>query len=96
MLGHRTIHCCKVSTEAHCRRILQSSWTAMADGHAREACLELPVIAPVSTAVREVVEGCAELGVSVLTLYAFSVENWKRPATEVRTLMLLLQRVPEP
>ena len=42
-------------------------------------------------AVREVVEGCAELGVSVLTLYAFSVENWKRPATEVRTLMLLLR-----
>ena len=43
------------------------------------------------SAVREVVEGCAELGVSVLTLYAFSVENWKRPATEVRTLMLLLR-----
>ncbi|HTG72694.1 MAG TPA: polyprenyl diphosphate synthase, partial [Terriglobia bacterium] len=42
-------------------------------------------------AVREVVEGCAELGVPVLTLYAFSVENWKRPATEVRTLMLLLR-----
>lgn len=41
--------------------------------------------------VREVVEGCAELGVPVLTLYAFSVENWKRPATEVRTLMLLLR-----
>jgi len=43
------------------------------------------------SAVREVVEGCAELGVSVLTLYAFSVENWKRPVTEVRTLMLLLR-----
>jgi len=42
-------------------------------------------------AVREVVEGSAELGISVLTLYAFSVENWKRPATEVRTLMLLLR-----
>jgi undecaprenyl diphosphate synthase len=42
-------------------------------------------------AVREVVEGCAEIGISVLTLYAFSVENWKRPATEVRTLMLLLR-----
>lgn len=42
-------------------------------------------------AVREVVEGSAELGVSVLTLYAFSVENWKRPAAEVRTLMLLLK-----
>src|SRR6185369_853678 len=42
-------------------------------------------------AVREVVEGSAELGVSVLTLYAFSVENWKRPLTEVRTLMSLLK-----
>jgi undecaprenyl diphosphate synthase len=42
-------------------------------------------------AVREVVEGSAELGVSVLTLYAFSVENWKRPVAEVRTLMSLLK-----
>jgi undecaprenyl diphosphate synthase len=42
-------------------------------------------------AVREVVEGSASLGVSVLTLYAFSVENWKRPVAEVRTLMLLLK-----
>ena len=42
-------------------------------------------------AVREVVEGCAEVGISFLTLYAFSLENWKRPATEVRTLMLLLR-----
>src|SRR5262245_8291733 len=42
-------------------------------------------------AVREVVEGSAELGISVLTLYAFSVENWKRPLSEVRTLMLLLK-----
>jgi undecaprenyl diphosphate synthase len=42
--------------------------------------------------VREVVEGSARLGVEVLTLYAFSVENWKRPITEVSTLMLLLKR----
>src|SRR4026208_886055 len=42
-------------------------------------------------AVREVVEGSAEIGISALTLYAFSLENWKRPATEVRTLMLLLR-----
>jgi len=43
------------------------------------------------SAVREVVEGSAQLGINVLTLYAFSVENWKRPAAEVRTLMLLLR-----
>src|SRR5438105_14010130 len=42
-------------------------------------------------AVREVVEGSAELGISVLTLYAFSVENWKRPQAEVSTLMSLLK-----
>jgi len=41
--------------------------------------------------VREVVEGSAELGISVLTLYAFSVENWKRPLAEVSTLMQLLK-----
>lgn len=41
-------------------------------------------------AVRKVVEGCAELGVENLTLYAFSTENWKRPKLEVETLMKLL------
>jgi undecaprenyl diphosphate synthase len=42
--------------------------------------------------VRDVVEGSARLGIKVLTLYAFSVENWKRPASEVSTLMMLLKR----
>jgi undecaprenyl diphosphate synthase len=42
--------------------------------------------------VRATVEGSARLGIKVLTLYAFSVENWKRPAAEVSTLMLLLKR----
>ena len=40
--------------------------------------------------VRETVEGCAEIGVKYLTLYAFSTENWKRPKLEVRALMELL------
>ena len=40
--------------------------------------------------VRQVVETARELGVEVLTLYAFSVENWKRPPEEVSTLMRLL------
>jgi undecaprenyl diphosphate synthase len=40
--------------------------------------------------VRDVVEGCAELGVQYLTLYAFSTENWDRPGDEVRGLMELL------
>jgi undecaprenyl diphosphate synthase len=42
--------------------------------------------------VREVVESSARVGIGVLTLYAFSVENWKRPRTEVNTLMTLLKR----
>jgi undecaprenyl diphosphate synthase len=41
--------------------------------------------------VREIVETSARLGLQVLTLYAFSVENWKRPKTEVDTLMHLLR-----
>jgi len=41
--------------------------------------------------VREIVESSARLGLEVLTLYAFSVENWKRPHSEVRTLMNLLK-----
>jgi undecaprenyl diphosphate synthase len=43
------------------------------------------------SAVREVVEGCLEAGVEVLTLFAFSQENWHRPAGEIRALMGLLE-----
>jgi undecaprenyl diphosphate synthase len=42
--------------------------------------------------VRDVVEGCRELGVRFLTLYAFSSENWNRPEAEIRALMALLDR----
>ncbi|TPE45217.1 isoprenyl transferase [Pontibacter mangrovi] len=41
-------------------------------------------------AVRDTVEASAELGVEYLTLYAFSTENWSRPAEEVSALMTLL------
>ena len=40
--------------------------------------------------VRNIVEGCAELGIGYLTLYAFSTENWDRPVEEVTGLMELL------
>ena len=43
-------------------------------------------------AVRDAVESSARLGIEVLTLYAFSAENWKRPHLEVATLMRLLKR----
>ncbi|MGE0443680.1 MAG: isoprenyl transferase [Vicinamibacterales bacterium] len=42
--------------------------------------------------VRDTVETAARLGIDVLTLYAFSIENWKRPVAEVGTLMVLLKR----
>ncbi len=41
-------------------------------------------------AVRDTVEGAAELGIKYLTLYAFSTENWNRPRTEIDALMSLL------
>src|SRR3989442_9535033 len=42
-------------------------------------------------AVREAVEGALEAGGEVLTLFAFSEENWQRPATEISALMELLE-----
>ena len=42
--------------------------------------------------VRTAVRACGELGVSALTLYAFSVENWQRPGAEVTALMRMLRR----
>ena len=41
--------------------------------------------------VREVIEGAVDAGVEILTLFAFSTENWKRPPQEVSALMALLQ-----
>lgn len=41
--------------------------------------------------VRETVEGCLHAGVGVLTIYAFSQENWQRPAAEIDALMALLE-----
>ncbi|MEP6589542.1 MAG: polyprenyl diphosphate synthase [Gemmatimonadota bacterium] len=42
-------------------------------------------------AVRETVEGCLHAGVRVLTIFAFSQENWQRPAAEIDALMALLE-----
>src|SRR6266498_4098667 len=43
-------------------------------------------------AARECVEGCGELKIEYLTLYAFSAENWQRPKSEVFALMRLLEK----
>jgi undecaprenyl diphosphate synthase len=42
--------------------------------------------------VRMVVRSCREIGISFLTLYAFSTENWQRPKAEVSALMILLKK----
>lgn len=42
-------------------------------------------------AVRTVVRACREIGIKYLTLFAFSIENWERPAKEVQSLMSLLE-----
>jgi undecaprenyl diphosphate synthase len=44
-----------------------------------------------STSVRDIVEAAGQIGIKVLTLYAFSTENWARPSTEVSGLMKLLK-----
>ena len=43
------------------------------------------------SAVREVIEGAVEAGIEVLTLFAFSTENWRRPRVEIGALMSLLK-----
>lgn len=45
-----------------------------------------------SRTVREIVTACRELGISTITLYAFSTENWARPRAEVKALMILLKK----
>jgi undecaprenyl diphosphate synthase len=42
--------------------------------------------------VRTIVRTCREIGISILTLYAFSTENWERPRSEVAALMALLKK----
>ncbi len=43
--------------------------------------------------IRRVIEGCADFGVKMLTIYAFSTENWRRPEEEVQGLMRILGEV---
>lgn len=64
------------------------------DGNRRWAKLRgLPILQghrAGSKATRQVIEACVELGIPVLTLYAFSTENWKRPSLEVQGLFRLM------
>jgi undecaprenyl diphosphate synthase len=77
------------------RRRLPKHVAIIMDGNGRWASARmLPRVAGHRAgiqSVREAVETSARLGLEYLTLYAFSIENWKRPRSEVRTLMMLLK-----
>lgn len=66
-----------------------SLWMATTAGRRSACCLVWQGTRPGVDAVRAVIEVCAESGVEVLTLFAFSSENWQRPAEEVGALMEL-------
>ena len=70
----------------------RSSWTATAAGQASGTCRASRGIAPASNRCATSSKAPPGWVSAVLTLYAFSVENWKRPPTEVSTLMMLLKR----
>ena len=63
------------------------SWTATGAGPTPEGCPGPRATPPGETALLDVVNGALEIGVKWITLYAFSTENWRRPADEVRYLM---------
>ncbi len=69
-----------------------SSWTATAAGRRRAACRAIEGHRRGVEAVRRAVRAASDIGVSFLTLYSFSTENWSRPADEVSLLMGLLKR----
>jgi len=77
------------------RKLLPKHIAVIMDGNGRWAGMrKLPRVAGHRAgieSVREIVDSSAELGLEALTLYAFSAENWKRPRSEVRTLMRLLK-----
>ena len=68
-----------------------SSWTATAAGRDTGAFRDTPGHLEGMKAVRDTVEGACAAGVGILTLFAFSTENWKRPSDEIEALMGVLQ-----
>ena len=69
-----------------------SSWTATAAGPRRAASAGSPGHARGARRVTEIVKVCPDLGVTHLTLYAFSTENWRRPLAEVEGLMRIFRQ----
>ena len=67
----------------------------MAAGQKRAACRAWRVIAPARKTCAARLKACVRHGIKILTIYAFSTENWGRPAEEVRGLMTILEQVIE-
>ena len=80
----------KSDKQAVCPVILPLLWMAMGAGLKNRGRTGLYGHYHGVESVRDIVEGCAELGIEYLTLYAFSTENWDRPEYEVVGLMELL------
>jgi undecaprenyl diphosphate synthase len=82
-----------IAQSSYCRRKLHAA--IIMDGNGRWAAMRgLPRIAghrAGADAVRRTVERAPDLGIGILTLYAFSSDNWRRPPTEVSALMELLE-----
>ena len=79
-----------VPVTARCRATSPSSWTATAAGPRSAGCRASPGHRAGAEAVRTTLQAAAKAGVEVLTLYAFSSENWRRSEEEVSDLKGLL------
>ena len=64
----------------------------MAGGLHNEACPDIAGHRKGADAVRRTIETAPQFGIHALTLYAFSSDNWKRPAEEVSALMRLFEQ----
>ena len=69
-----------------------SSWMATDAGRPRAGCRAERDIAAASRRLRRTVRAAGEIGIDILTIFAFSSENWSRPQSEIRDLLGLLRR----
>ncbi len=75
--------------------MLPSLWTATDAGRKLAALPRLAGHKAGTENLRRVIRGCVEFGIKYLTIYAFSTENWARPADEVAGLMNIIKDVIE-
>ena len=80
----------RLATNRAQRESSRSSWTATAAGRSRTASTVAEGHRDGTRALRRTVEAAIDLGIETLAVYAFSTENWSRPADEVADLMEIL------